>query len=114
MTVTQVPFFLSSASGRRPNSGGTKFSAAVTPPRGGCRNDWGLRALSSLPSAVQGRKALGPESFVCYQYHVHRGSLSALVCVVLNRSTPVRGEAHRHSSCMAAVSSRSNGSLDLS
>ena len=37
------------------------YLARVTPPRGVCRNDWGLRALSSLLSAMQGQKALGPE-----------------------------------------------------
>ena len=31
MTVTQVPFFLSSASGRRPNAGGTKFTVECSP-----------------------------------------------------------------------------------
>ena len=31
MTVTQVPFFLSSASGLRPNVGGTKFSVECSP-----------------------------------------------------------------------------------
>ena len=31
MTVTQVPFFLSSSSGRRPNAGGTKFTVECSP-----------------------------------------------------------------------------------
>ena len=31
MTVTQIPFFLSSASGRRPNAGGTKFTVECSP-----------------------------------------------------------------------------------
>ena len=31
MTVTQVPFFLSSSSGLRPNAGGTKFSVECSP-----------------------------------------------------------------------------------
>ena len=31
MTVTQIPFFLSSSSGRRPNAGGTKFTVECSP-----------------------------------------------------------------------------------